>query len=1011
MTKKVARLALIICMAGMFLSIVALCFMYFKAKAEDGEAIYSIGSISTEYAVGDSVTIPSGTVTVGGGTYDLSHSVRYPDGRTNGYDEFVVESEGRYYITYSATVGSAVYQKQTFFDGVMTPASLFGNIYNTSFEYNVDSPDYSTDYQYNGVKVIFGEGGTASFRYNGIIDLNRMTKTDPFIEFLVTPEYTNSLEISTLSFRLTDIYDENNYIDFDIRSGDGEGYPYAAFTRASANSMYASTSYCLRNGSMVLYRAGLPVRTSWKGKFEDRVYRANSFSFDAADNTLYAFNPYLYSDQRFDSVLDFDDPVEVGENYVWQGFTTNEVYLTVTATTLTSNASMLISSIGGQSLSGTVLNDTYHATISIDYAGYDPNELPNGVVGKSYPIFDAIAYDPYGDEIKNVDVEIYAPDGGMLPVNKKTFATQTSGEYRIVYVVEYSSRTYTKEISITVLEDYPAGQELSYSFSPVIDTRAYVGDDLILHDGTVNGGIGATEVTREILYNGSVVEAENYGLFDYLPLSEDGTITIRVTVVDMLGSSVTEELQVDVDYKTKPVIKAPYIPKTAIVGRELDFSAFEAYVYDEDGIREVPVTFTVNEVPISGTVYTPQQTGTLTVLVRATDPESTDAVEELAYTITVTDPSQMSRYADAFIALENFAASYSSTAYRLTADTSEENAVMEFANPLPIENFLLDFYVETTKSNFNSITVTLYDGEDASINVQLTIEKAVIDGTDGAYFYINGIRQGTITGSFSSGLRSPFVLQYDYTTHEITDYAQQVVGQIQTLTSGRAFTGFPSGEIWFTLEISGITGESEVILNRVVNQVFSDSTSDITMAVILLQEQQANSRRVQLNSEVMVSAAKGYDVFDSFVDVSVRITAPDGSVVYSGTIAENYYFTATISGQYSVLYTANDSSGITAQMRSSIYVIENTAPSIVVSGVPSTATVGQSITLPEPTVTDDTDDYPEWFVYIYNRETDKRQNVTSMEYIFNEAGSYLIRYIAFDSYYNYSISEFEIRVS
>ena len=84
---------------------------------------------------------------------------------------------------------------------------------------------------------------------------------------------------------------------------------------------------------------------------------------------------------------------------------------------------------------------------------------------------------------------------------------------------------------------------------------------------------------------------------------------------------------------------------------------------------------------------------------------------------------------------------------------------------------------------------------------------------------------------------------------------------------------------------------------------------------------------------------------------------------------------------------------------------------ISVSGVPDSAKVGSSVRLPEATVSDENTPGEDLTVYIFCiSESGSMEQLSENLFRPTKAGIYTIRYVVFDSNYNYDFADFRITV-
>ena len=77
--------------------------------------------------------------------------------------------------------------------------------------------------------------------------------------------------------------------------------------------------------------------------------------------------------------------------------------------------------------------------------------------------------------------------------------------------------------------------------------------------------------------------------------------------------------------------------------------------------------------------------------------------------------------------------------------------------------------------------------------------------------------------------------------------------------------------------------------------------------------------------------------------------------------------------------------------------------------MPSTVKAGGTLTLPEAKITDNATPTEKILSYVYVYYGNNiRTLVTSGSFTFKEAGEYIIRYVAYDAFENYTIAEFTV---
>ena len=180
-----------------------------------------------------------------------------------------------------------------------------------------------------GIKAALFNEDTLTLR--NVIDLNDMyAKGQTFLEILPVAEEVGFADYGTVIIEMIDVYDSNNFLKIQMNSNpdDMHGSDVAYFLA------------CANNGQK-------PTGYEWNGKpdSEGKLHVSNSFGqwsfysfgdnngknsgtgfyYDVQNKSIYA-KPLGGGDKR--QIIDFDDPKFFG-SYLWEGFTSNEVYCTI----------------------------------------------------------------------------------------------------------------------------------------------------------------------------------------------------------------------------------------------------------------------------------------------------------------------------------------------------------------------------------------------------------------------------------------------------------------------------------------------------------------------------------------------------------------------------------------------------------------------------------------------------------------------------------------------------------
>ena len=160
-------------------------------------------ALKTEYEYGETVDVPQGEITYGGvSTAAESHAVIFPDGSVSRDNAVLIEDYGKYTVRYYATVSG----RKVYGDKAFTVKNTLCSSVNSSYYYGVNE-NYKTG---KGLSVSVKAGD--ELRVNKVVDLASIGYDYPFINFQFTPDNFGIADAYRVYMKLTDAYDEDNYI-------------------------------------------------------------------------------------------------------------------------------------------------------------------------------------------------------------------------------------------------------------------------------------------------------------------------------------------------------------------------------------------------------------------------------------------------------------------------------------------------------------------------------------------------------------------------------------------------------------------------------------------------------------------------------------------------------------------------------------------------------------------------------------------------------------------------------
>ena len=943
------------------------------------------GELADSYLVGETVSLPAGTFTRGGSEYAAETVVVFPDGRAYNADGSVTLTQsGMYRVDYRAVAGTSLVTESLSFradDTMFTYTGLGGSI-----SYGVDTSAYETGL--TGLTVQLGIGGT--LRYNRIIDINDIAAGTPYIRALLLPAVQGTPDARQLIFTLTDAYDPDNYVNIKLQSVEitseewtsansymmaaAAGQPYVGLegSKVHVNNEYgAYINYSMGGHTSETY----PESTHGVGK------RQIGFYIDTAAKTVYGT---VNTSSRL--VCDLDDKAYM--TTLWNGFTTGEVYLSVTADSFNGNtATLMITEIAGEPVpDNTAFVDDEKPVITVDTEGNDA--IPAAVVGRPYPLFAATAADRYSGAC-DVSVRVYGCYGTTaeyeLDALNGTFTPDRAGGFTVIYTAsDTAGNEASARIDITACA---ARIPMLIALGEAPDSGS-VGTAVTVASATVSGGHGSPRVEVTARCGDRTTDVVNGS---FIP-ETDGQYTITYTATDRLGYTDETNYTIAVAPAEAPIFQGePELPAYFIAGRRYVLAPYTAIDYD-DGKKVVEASVTITDAAETNDytgIYTPTAGGeNMTTLVyRAGGASAT-------YTRPVVDVGNDSGGIDMrkYFVTDNLTLEALDREMRMT---TSGGGSATFINALYGEGFNAEFRSDDALAGLSSVDITLTDALDDSAALTLSFTA----GT----FSIDGVMTALTAAEVTSG--GAYIFRYSSGT------VTMGTGETVAVSDYSDFAGFPSGRVMCEITLNG---SGSIRLSTINGQRFSSSDRDAVWPDILIYGSYGSS--AQFGSEVTVFAAMSMDVLDPYTEGSVSVyydgapvTADDGTVLSEVPFDREYTFTADRYGSYTVTYSAADSNGLSQPYSYTINVPDTVAPEITLSGtVPETAAYGSRVTLPAATATDNVDGAAEVFVYVFGPD----QSVIFADGSFeaNRRGRYSVRYLAMDAAGNIAIAEYTITV-
>ena len=945
---------------------------------EDGVA--KIGT--TEYEATIEIVAPSGTVVA-----------------LNDAGLFVPEEIGVYSFIYRASVGNESVEEVYEMEVSYSSEALFKT--NASIQELIPNQDarFVLNKDSNGVAVVSSSGGEV--RFANVVDLATLGLT-PIIEFQPLTKSDGYANLKTVIVTLTDIHDETNVVKIKWALNlDSFIYTYLS-VNAGGNGYYGlrSDGYVFKN------QYGANKGCSFYVDQYDPQYLSN-ICMDFKENQ---FKADLYNGSYL-LVIDSDDVNQVGDGYQWKGFTTGEVYVSLSMPDAT-NGGVIITSIAGQSLAGEKIVDGAAPTIVVNAdRAYLDEGMPEGVVGMEYPVPSAIARDllsakstlAFHVEYKNTQSgeweEVSLVGGKFIP--------EVAGEYKLVWTAtDIVGNVGKKELAVQVNE---APNEIAIAFSEDL-SEIYVGNKTYIPVIEAVGGNGKVSYTVEWFFDGKAIDFTAPGFYR---ATAKGALVAKVTATDYLGNVKTEELTIEIKNPDLPVLNVLDVPTSVVKGATLvlpDFTAIDyAYKNGESGYEaERKIYVNDTEIDLANRTFTVTQNAGSVLTVRYVGAGKNGTTEK-TYSIYVLEPTFVSDY---LIYDSSKVTSALNEAY--TELSAAEDFTVKMPNPVSTQDMIICFYVDTAHlAAGGTVSMLMVDANDATLQLKITV-KQISEGKLGLYLNEATEKLMPIT------LKADGAVYFTFNsfTKEISDAAGKKVLTVEYDLNGYLFDGFESGGANISFTVNGVTQTTFFRLNQVGNQRFVTSyfNGEAQAYVDRIPPQLSytfamNSTSLQMGDRIEVAAAKAFDVLQSNASVTVTVESPT-KVLYSGVaIDESFSFVTEEYGYYTITYTVKAGARTEKLPSYFIKVIDETPPTLTVNGqIAESCNVGSTLSLPSATISDDNTLAEDLKFFVFVIEPCGRYvDVTeSLSYQVEKTGKYTVVYYLVDNDYNVMRQEYVV---
>lgn len=1026
----------------------AACFLcVFSALCSlKNNAVYAEENENTNLYIGDVIEAAEYQFSSQSGVKAEELVVVYPNGSVYGGDDFTIQQAGKYKVTYYATVSGARVEETQEYLALRKPKDIIvaeAGMDVRAGKYEVESP-YKMKKDTYGTLVTFKSGQSITFSTN--IKTAKLTEDYNIVDLIVMPSVFKETDFKRLTVRVADAGDANNYVEVIIDSSNmQDGGGQVSYVKAGANGQKLGGYEGQEFHSDDIY--GAQIEHSFRAfGYVDNVYipgedpRFNEQNYTISENSItvaidheskkvYCGPATGSTDKIF--VNDLDDPTHYKGN-PWGGFTSDEVVVTLTAGSFDKmEGKVLLKTFGDFDLAKDI-EDTIAPEIFVDYD--TTQKMPVAIVGEKFPMFPYTVRDGLDkDVISGIWVYYKDKQGNNITVanDGEGFVPQYAGEYEIIYYAKDATGNYCeKTITLTAVEKTP---NIFISAFEIAEKQVY--ETVIIPTAEqvqAFGGSGYLSVER------AVYSPDNQLLDvkDKLQFTLLGDYKIVYTVTDYLGNvehAIVTAKSLALDAPT--FVEEPILDDYLIAGFTYDFSNALAVETLNGEVIKLPYKTYVNGQLANGSFKAEGTNMTIRYVAEGSVGTTPAVIEK---TVTVLDPEK-GKHKDRYFYYENIAQNQINPCQDYLELHFNEDSATGFINPLYSNGFSLSMSYEQDKADFTSILVTLTDAENRSR--QVTLYFSYDAATNKWFLQLNG-NENRI--AFTTSERKTdqdvwetlLVCSLAASGDKIVDASGVGVATIVYYDNGEHFEGF-SDTLYLYVQFEGVESESMIRINQICNQSMGyvknnpDRAEDSVKPVIFLQEE--FQLRQNLGEKAKIPTAKAFDVLGQIAQFTVTVEL-GGETLASGDATKPLDLVLTKAGYYNVLYYAKDSNGNPEKKTYVIFVKDETAPTLTVdNNLTSEYKVGDKITIPGYSASDNNEKYSVQVTLIlpdnemrllqYNENgeitslLDKENDLyessfkaSADTFVTQKKGKYVLRIVAYDEYYNYTVVEIEFMV-
>ncbi len=945
--------------------------VFFGAGADTNNTVtFDALTLKDTYALNELFECPEISANVGGTEKATVCTITFPDGTVSYAEKFPLSQVGTYTIEYSVSVdGKLHYYKDSFLVNNATAGLFTGN--NSEIKLGYSSiEEYSDAY---GIVVNATPSGTVT--YNKVVNLAKATKEEALFEIMATPKKFGVSDFTEFYITFTDVYDSENVLTIRAKTAVPDSY----------TETYMSVK------TMMQPMTGLvPTRHTFTGDETCKV--AFSVCYDNEEKALYT----MHTQHGRMKIADLDDPTAMDN--IWNGFTTGEVVMSISCGAVTSGSvQYIIKSVYGNNFTAEYPVDTMSPKIQLQAKG----ETASALVGASYAIPDATAFDNNGllSFEKNVYYRYNIGNPTNVTVKDGAFTPKQAGVYTVVYKATDLSGNVTEEtVEIEAFNELPT---LTVDVEGALDETYEAGSYYVLKDYVVSGGAGNYTVRTFLRKAGA----------DDIPLTSKrlylnyatGEYELVYEATDYIGTKTETAMKLTLTENVNALMEGSIsLPPKFVSGLDYKLPLVQSFYFVNGEKKTVAPTITAT---LNGSAVAVAADGTIQPtatadgdIVTVTYKYKHENGSEKAYTYEIPvviakngNNIDQTKYFDA----KAFTVEATSSSIGFT--TQESGASVTFLRAVQAEKFSLGYQLNELELNVDYFDITLMDRNDFANSFTVRTYR------NGKVGLVGGEAK-TGVATINDGVNVKYTLNYDGTTHELTDNLGLNIAFAETTDDGEEFKGFSSDEILVRITAGNATGTFYFGISAINNQAVNRVTRDAIAPEIYINDLLGGEKSV--GETVIVNKARVYDVYSNITKftVSVRnqdtgefVKTTDGKELNGLSAYEDYEVSFDKVGRYQVMYTAVDANKRSSTKSKLFNAYDATPPTIVVNGkVPTKATKGDTVTYPGMKVSDNVsaEENIEKFVIVV--APSGLRTLCEGTFVPEETGKYYVRYVAID---------------